>query len=147
MISAAKRLAALVERCEADKAAIAAERKAGDALALEVGGELELRWRVAVLRSLMANPPDGDAVRELYGELVDRFRDDAARLKVVRGLGDEIKKLERAGTLPSTMVARTKLVRDPSRISRTRIKIAIGKLQRARLNDAPLSVSFSRYQR
>ncbi len=106
-MSAAKRLAALVERCEADRSKIASERAAGDALALEVGGELELRWRVAVLRSVMASPPDGDAVRELYGELVDRFRDDAARLKVLRALGDEIKKLEREGTLPSTLVARS----------------------------------------
>ena len=28
----------------------------------------------------MAAPPDADAVRELYGELVDRYRDDAGAL-------------------------------------------------------------------
>ena len=99
------RLVALVERCEVTR--VVAEREAGDALAVEIGGELGLRWRVAVLRAAIANPPDGDAVRELYGELVDRYRDDAASLAQIKPLGDEIRKLEAAGELPSTMVARS----------------------------------------
>lgn len=56
---------------------------------------------------MIANPPDGDAVRELYGELVDRYRDDPTRLAQLRPIGDEIRKLEAEGTLPSAMVARS----------------------------------------
>lgn len=104
---ATSRLTALVERCEADAAAIEAARAEGDALAIEVGGDLALRWRMTVVRSVIANPPDGDAVRELYGELVDRYRDDPARLLALRALGDEIRRLEADGSLPSAMVARS----------------------------------------
>lgn len=82
-------------------------RAEGDALAIEVGGDLGLRWRIAVVRGLMLAPPDGDAVRELYGELVDRYRDDPARLAVLKPIGDEIRKLEAIGALPSVMVARS----------------------------------------
>jgi hypothetical protein len=104
---AASRLSAHVERGEEDPATTAAVRAEGDALALEVGGDLGLRWRIAVVRALMLAPPDGDAVRELYGELVDRYRDDPERLAVLRPIGDEIRRLEAAGDLPSTMVARS----------------------------------------
>jgi hypothetical protein len=107
VVAAAKaRLTALVERCEADPAALA-DREAGDALAAEVGGELELRWRIAVVRGLMAAPPDGDAVREAYGELVDRYRGEAATLARIKPLGDEIRRRESEGSLPSTLVARS----------------------------------------
>ena len=46
-------------------------------------------------------------MREAYGELVDRFRDDASALAQLKALGDEIRKLEADGTLPSAMVARS----------------------------------------
>ena len=82
-------------------------RADGDALALEVGGDLALRWGICVIRSLIADPPDGDAVREAYGELVDRHREDPTRLAQLRALGDEIRKLEADGVLPSAMVARS----------------------------------------
>jgi hypothetical protein len=104
---ATSRLAALVERCDADPSAVPESRAAGDALAIEVGGDLALRWRIIVVRSVMAAPPDGDAVRELYGELVDRYRDDPARLAVLRPIGDEIRRLEAEGSLPSVLVARS----------------------------------------
>ncbi len=94
-------------RCEADFGSIEASREIGDRFAVDLGGELGLRWRITVVRSVMAAPPDGDAVRELYGELVDRYRDDPASLAIVKPLGDEIRKLEAAGSLPSTMVARS----------------------------------------
>ena len=100
-------LAALVDRCESDRAAIADVRAQGDKLADEVGGDLALRWRIAVVRAVIADPPDGDAVREVYGELVDRYRDEPARLAVLRPLGDEIRRLEAEGALPSAMVARS----------------------------------------
>jgi len=104
---ATRRLSALVERGEADPQTISAARAEGDALALEVEGDLGLRWRIGVVHALMARPPDGDAVREFYGELVDRYRDDPARLAQLRPIGDEIRKLEASGELPSAMVARS----------------------------------------
>ena len=104
---AAGRLAELVARCANDPIALADERARGDALALEAGGEAALEWRVTVLRTLMAHPPDDDAVRELYGELCDRYRDDPAALQKLRPIGEEIRRLEADGTLPSTLVARS----------------------------------------
>lgn len=100
-------LSALVDQGETDPATIADVRATGDALADEVGGDLALRWRVAVVRSVIAAPPDGDAVREAYGELVDRYRDEPARLAALRPLGNEIRKLEAEGLLPSAMVVRS----------------------------------------
>ena len=111
------RLAALAARIEANPAALAAARGDGDALAAQLDGEAEaehepdhdlaLRWRIAVVRAVMAAPPDGDAVRELYGELVDRYRGQPARLGRLRPLGDEIRRLEADGTLASSLVARS----------------------------------------
>jgi hypothetical protein len=94
-------------RVEGGPATLADVRADGDALADEVGGDLALRWRIAVVRAVMAAPPDGDAVRELYGELIDRYRDDPARLAVCKPLGDEIRRRESDGSLPSAMVARS----------------------------------------
>jgi hypothetical protein len=104
---ASNKLAAMVEQCTADLSAVAAVRDAGDGLAHEVGGELAFQWRVVVVRAIMAAPPDSDAVREIYGEMVDRYRDDAKKLAALRPLGDEIRRLEADGTLPSAMVARS----------------------------------------
>jgi len=101
------RLATLVLQCERDHAAIASVRDEADALAAKVGGDLELRWRIAVVRACMSDPPDGDAVRELYGELVDRYRDQPEQLAALRALGDDIRRMEADGTLPSTLVARS----------------------------------------
>jgi hypothetical protein len=69
--------------------------------------DADLAQEIERVRALIANPPDGDAVREAYGELVDRFRDDAASMALLKPLGDEIRKLEADGTLPSAMVARS----------------------------------------
>lgn len=104
---ATRKLSALVERGEADPRAILTARAEGDALALEVEGELSLRWRIGVVRALIADPPDGDAVREYYGELVDRYRDDPERLAVLRSIGDEIRRREASGDLASVLVARS----------------------------------------
>lgn len=104
---AASKLAELVERCAVDPAVVDAARAEGDSLALEVGGKVALAWRVSVLRHVMAHPSDDDAVRELYGELCDRYRDDPEGLKALKPLGEEIRKLEASGTLPSTLVARS----------------------------------------
>lgn len=104
---ATRKLSALVERGEADPRALLAARVEGDALALEIEGELALRWRLGVVRALIAHPPDGDAVREYYGELVDRYRDDPARLATLRPIGDEIRRREAAGELASALVVRS----------------------------------------
>jgi hypothetical protein len=115
-MTAHARLAALAARIEADPAALAEAREEGDALAEapEIsGGDAALRWRIAVVRAVIAAPPDGDAVRELYGELVDRYRDQPARLAQLRPLGDEIRRLEADGTLARSLVARS--YRKPSR--------------------------------
>jgi hypothetical protein len=107
MSRAANSLADLIARCEADAAALPDVREAGDALAAELGGELAWRWELVVMKATMANPPDADAVRELYGELVDRHRDEPARLAALKPLGDEIRRREADGSLPSTLVARS----------------------------------------
>ena len=108
------RLAALAARIEGDPAALPEVRDDGDALAdeIEVGEvpaevDVALRWRIAVVRAVIAAPPDGDAVRELYGELVDRYREQPERMAQLRALGDEIRRLEADGTLASSLVARS----------------------------------------
>lgn len=108
------RFQAIVDRCEHDLGEVASARDEGDALALELEGELALRWRLAVVRAAIAAPPDGDAVRELYGELVDRYRDDAAALARVKPLGEQIKQLETTGELASTMVVRSDRRKKPT---------------------------------
>ncbi len=87
--------------------AILASRTEGDALAEQVGGELARRWYIAVIRAAMAAPPDGDTVRELYGELVDRYREQPDHLAALRALGEELRAREASGELPSTLVARS----------------------------------------
>ncbi len=104
---ATSRLAALVEQGRKDPAVLAASRARGDVLALEVEGEVGFEWRMLVMRAVISAPPDGDAVRELYGEIVDRYRDDPKRMAALRPLGEEIRKLEADGTLPSVLVARS----------------------------------------
>jgi len=111
-MTAHARLAALAARIEADPGAVGEVRRDGDVLAEAADatgaeGDTALRWRLAVLRAVMAAPPDGDAVRELYGELVDRYRDQPGRLAELRPLGDEIRRREADGTLARSLVARS----------------------------------------
>jgi len=101
-------LAALASELEADPSCLARVRPLGDAAALAApDGDAALRWHLAVLRALMADPPDGDAVRELYGELVDRYRGSPDRLAALRPIGAEIRSREHSGALASTLVARS----------------------------------------
>jgi hypothetical protein len=117
-VTAIARLLALTARLEAEPAVLDAVRGEGDTLADQVDGvpglapddparDAALRWRVAVIRAVIAAPPDGDAVRELYGELVDRYRAQPARLATLRPLGAEIRRLEADGVLASSLVARS----------------------------------------
>jgi hypothetical protein len=100
-------LAALTARCEAAPEALPEIREVAEGLAEGLGGEPAFAWWQAALRATLALPPDGDAVRELYGALVDRYRDEPARLAALRPLGDEIRRREADGSLPSTLVARS----------------------------------------
>jgi hypothetical protein len=109
-MTVATRLAALAAKLEADPAVLASSRGLGDALADQLDAaddDAALRWRIAVLRAVISAPPDGDAVRELYGELVDRYRRRPARLAALRLLGDEIRRLEAEGALARSLVARS----------------------------------------
>lgn len=76
---------------------------------------MDLDQDLAALRALLASPPEDDSIRELYGELVDRYRDDAGSLARLRPLGDEIRRLEAEGRLPSTLVVRSPRARGPAR--------------------------------
>jgi hypothetical protein len=61
---------------------------------------------IGELRAALAAPPEDDTIRERYGELVDRHRDDPEAMEQLRALGDEIRALEDAGVLPSALVIR-----------------------------------------
>jgi hypothetical protein len=112
-MTAIARLLALSARLETEPMVLDAVRSEGETLADqvdpadEVAADAGLRWRVAVVRAVIAAPPDSDAVRELYGELVDRYRAQPARLASLRPLGAEIRRLEADGTLASSLVARS----------------------------------------
>jgi hypothetical protein len=81
-----------------------------DARAL--GGELMFRWQLHHLRWFLAAAADhtdgGEDAREIYGSLLDEYRDDEARLALVQRFGEEIQRLEAAGDLPRAMVVRRK---------------------------------------
>jgi hypothetical protein len=68
---------------------------------------VDLEQDLAALRALLASPPEDDSVRELYGELLDRYRDDPDSIARLKPLGDEIRRLEADGQLPSTLVVRS----------------------------------------
>lgn len=76
---------------------------------------MDLEQDLAALRALLASPPEDDSIRELYGELVDRYREDPPSLDKLRPLGDEIRRLEAEGQLPSTLVVRSPRARGPAR--------------------------------
>jgi hypothetical protein len=76
------------------------------------GGEAWFRWQVHHLRWFLhaaaEHEDGGDEARELYGALLDEYRDDAPRLELVKRFGEEIQRLEAAGDLPRAMVVRRK---------------------------------------
>ncbi|MBV8761336.1 MAG: hypothetical protein JO257_28825 [Deltaproteobacteria bacterium] len=74
-----------------------------------------LEQDLAALSALLQAPPEDDSVRELYGELVDRYRDDPDSLAKLRPFGDQIRQLEADGRLPSTLVVRAPRARGPGR--------------------------------
>jgi hypothetical protein len=96
----------LVSACERDLDRVAPARTRGGELATAIGGELAFRWQVVDLRAALRAPPDDDSIRERYGELVDRHRDDPDRMARLREIGDEIRRLEAEGVLPSALVVR-----------------------------------------
>lgn len=76
----------------------------------EVGGVTLFHWQLHLLRWYVRAPVDpadsGEAARELYGELLEEYGDDPARLAALHPLGEEIRRLEVAGDLPRAMVVR-----------------------------------------
>ena len=77
-----------------------------------LGGDLLFRWQIHHLRwflhSAAEHADSGDEAREIYGTLLDEYRDDPPRLAIVQRFGDEIRRLEAAGDLPRAMVVRRK---------------------------------------
>jgi len=74
------------------------------------GGDLLFRWQLHHLRWFLHAAAEhiegGEEARELYGELLDEYRDDPDRLARLHPLGEEIHRLEVAGDLPRAMVLR-----------------------------------------
>lgn len=92
----------------AAKALFAAED--AQAVARRGGVALTFRYLVAELRHVLEHVeayPD-DAPRERYSALLDEFGRDPARLALIRGLGARLHELEDDGTLPRSMVVRTR---------------------------------------
>lgn len=81
-----------------------------------IGGDILFRWQVQLLRWFLQAAADhlesGEEVRELYGSLLDEYRDQPERLAVLHPFGDEIHRLEVAGDLPRAMVVRRRRSRD-----------------------------------
>jgi hypothetical protein len=77
-----------------------------------LGGDLLFRWQIHHLRWFLhaaaEHTDSGDEARELYGTLLDEYREDEPRLAIVRRFGEEIARLEAAGDLPRAMVVRRK---------------------------------------
>jgi hypothetical protein len=69
------------------------------------------RGQLAYVLEHAADFPD-DAARELYSELVERYRGDAAPMAELRTLGRRLQALEDAGALPRVMVVRSRRRRD-----------------------------------
>ncbi|HVV81537.1 MAG TPA: hypothetical protein VHE35_00615 [Kofleriaceae bacterium] len=86
----------------ADEGAAAVARKGGPALAF--------RFLVAELGHVLGHVEAyaDDAARERYSALLDEFGRDADRLAILRALGARLHQLERDGTLPRSMVVRTR---------------------------------------
>jgi hypothetical protein len=106
-------LAARLADLEAGDGAAAAALFADDgalAIARRGGPALAFRYLVAELGHVLAHVgayPD-DAPRERYSALLDEFGRDPARLTVIRALGARLHELERDGTLPRSMVVRSR---------------------------------------
>lgn len=80
------------------------------AIARRGGPALVFRFLVAELAHVLAHVDAyaDDAARERYSALLDEFGRDPERLAVLRTLGTRLHELERDGTLPRSMVVRTR---------------------------------------
>lgn len=86
----------------ADEAAVAIARGGGAALAF--------RFLIAELGHVLDHVEEyaDDAPRERYSALLDEFGRDPERLVAIRRLGARLHQLELDGTLPRSMVVRTR---------------------------------------
>lgn len=81
-------------------------------IAAEMGGDVWLDYRLAGLRAAIDDAGqaddggDTDWVREVYGELLEEHRDDAARLARVRAVGRLIDAAVERGDLPRALIRR-----------------------------------------
>ncbi len=105
----AARLAAVEAGDDAAAAALFADDGAV-ALARRGGPALAFRFLVAELAHVLAHVEAyaDDAARERYSALLDEFGRDPERMAVLRALGTRLHELERDGTLPRSMVGRTR---------------------------------------
>lgn len=103
------RLAAVEAGDRAAAAALFADEDA-PAAARRGGAALAFRFLVAELGHVLAHVDAyaEDAPRERYSALLDEFGRDPERLAVIRVLGARLHQLERDGTLPRSMVVRTR---------------------------------------
>ncbi len=105
----AARLAAAEGGDRAVGARLFAEREAA-AIARRGGAALAFRYLLAELAHVLDHSTDydDDAPRERYSALLDEFGRDPERLAAIRVLGARLHQLERDGTLPRSMVVRTR---------------------------------------
>ncbi len=79
-------------------------------VAAEMGGDVWLDYRLAGLRAALEQEGDGaddaDWVREVYGELLEEHRGDAARLTRIREVGRLIDAAVERGDLPRALIRR-----------------------------------------
>lgn len=79
-------------------------------VAAEMGGDVWLDYRLAGLRAALEDAghggDDADWVREVYGELLEEHRDDAARLARIRAVGRLIDAAVERGDLPRALIRR-----------------------------------------
>jgi hypothetical protein len=106
-------LADFLDAVDGDPTLVHFRAELGD-LVRERGGDGLLRYRLAGLRAALAGfrpndddeAGDEDYVRELYGELLEAYRDDAVALARVRELGALIDEAASRGELPRAIVRR-----------------------------------------
>jgi hypothetical protein len=101
-------LGALLAVCEADPLQVSRHRGQAIVLCDAVGGELAFRWYLVELEAALRLPPEDDWIRERYGQLLDQYRDQPKRLERLREIGDQIRRLEHDGVLPSSLVIRSR---------------------------------------
>lgn len=98
-------MAARLVACEADPARAHGESSVG-AWAL-ADARYRFRWQLVLLRCCVTEPDDDGHSRELYGALVEEYRDQPTQLAALRSVGEALREREARGELPRTLMRRT----------------------------------------